>query len=50
MTLGQALDDLYMHMYVNDKQECWDEIVQCLNVIYDKDTEQWVTADEGHPV
>ena len=50
MTLGQALDDLFNHMYVNDMDEAMTTILDVLNVVYDKDTEQWVTADEGHPV
>lgn len=25
-------------------------IIDQLNVVFDKDTEQWVTADEGYPV
>lgn len=50
MTLGQALDDLFDHMYVNDMEEAMTTILDVLNVVYDKDTEQWVTADEGYPV
>lgn len=50
MTLGQALDDLFTHMYVNDMEDAMTTILDVLNVVYDSETEQWVTADEGHPV
>jgi len=49
MTLGQALDDLSPHISIMH-HESWDTIVRYLNVVFDEDTEQWVTADEGHPV
>ena len=37
-------------MYVNDMEDAMTTILDVLNVVYDKETEQWVTADEGHPV
>ena len=27
----------------------WNHITNQLGVVFDKETEQWVTADEGHP-
>ena len=49
MTLGQALDDLAPHILIKH-HESWDTVLKYLNVVFDKDTEQWVTADEGNPV
>jgi hypothetical protein len=49
ITLGQALDDLAPHILIKH-HESWDTVLRYLNVVFDKDTEQWVTADEGHPV
>jgi len=50
MTLGDAIDYLYFNVYFNDIDEAMTTILDALNVVYDEDTEQWVTADEGHPV
>lgn len=55
ITLGQALNTLHENMYieqvyVDEIQEAMDKILQTLNVVFDPETEQWVTADEGHPV
>ena len=50
MTLGEALDYLFFNVYFNDIDEAMTTILDVLNVVYDSETEQWVTADEGHPV
>ena len=55
MTLGQALVTLHENMYVekdyyDEIEKAWDKIMQVLNVVYDGDSEQWISADTGHPV
>jgi hypothetical protein len=57
MTTSKALDIIFEYADYNKDyhtltqwREAMSHIVNQLGVVFDEDTEQWVTADEGHPV
>lgn len=57
MTISKALQTIFECAdYDQDENVAreWERamayIVNQLGVVFDEDTEQWVTADEGHPV
>ena len=57
MTTSKALDIIFEYADYNKNQnafiqwrEAMSHIVNQLGVVFDEETQQWVTANEGHPV
>ena len=57
MTISKALETIYEcadydqdENVARDWKRAMSYIAYQLGVVFDEDTEQWVTADEGHPV
>jgi len=57
MTISKALETIYEcadydqdENVARDWERAMSYIAYQLGVVFDEDTEQWVTADEGHPV
>ena len=57
MTTSKALDIIFEYADYNKDQnafiqwrEAMSHIVNQLGVVFDEETQQWVTANEGHPV